>query len=92
MKEARRRKCYTQEELAETVGVSPGFISEIERGLKTPGMETFAEIAEALGSSGDYLIFGEIYICDELNESLKELTPRQRKTAEDILTAYISGR
>ena len=55
-------------------------------------METFAEIAEALGSSGDYLIFGEIYICDELNESFKELTPRQRKTAEDILTAYISGR
>lgn len=97
LRAARREKGYTQEEFAEIVGISSGFVSEIERGLKTPSIETFTKIIEALGTSGDYVLVdyitcGQNYVYDELTEKLKGLTPRQRKTAADILNAYINNK
>lgn len=45
---AREEHCMTQRELAETVGCTPQHISAIERGAKTPTLETFVAIAAAL--------------------------------------------
>ena len=45
--ELRRAKKLTQEQLAEAVGCSVGFISLVERGVNAPsvaGLEEFAEI------------------------------------------------
>ncbi|MDA0768038.1 MAG: helix-turn-helix transcriptional regulator [Verrucomicrobia bacterium] len=38
----------TQEQLAETVGFEPNYISEIERGLKLPALDSFFRLIEAL--------------------------------------------
>ena len=38
----------TQEQLAEKIQVSPDFISLIERGERSPSLETIAKIASAL--------------------------------------------
>ena len=39
----------TQEELAEKVNVSSGWISKIERGMYPPNMKLLTKIARALG-------------------------------------------
>ena len=53
---AREERCITQRELAEAVGCTPQHISAIERGAKTPTLETFVAIAEALRVPADVLL------------------------------------
>ncbi len=54
--EARKAKGMTQEELAAKAEISPTHIGVIERGLKTPNLDTFVAIANALGVSSDALL------------------------------------
>ena len=53
---AREERCMTQRELAEAVGCTPQHISAIERGAKTPTLETFVAIAAALLVPADVLL------------------------------------
>ena len=46
---ARQRSGFTQEELASRVARTPESISNIERGLQSPSIETVAELARVLG-------------------------------------------
>lgn len=48
IKELRKDKDLTGEQLADMVGVSKGYISEIENGKKTPGAGLMMRFAEAL--------------------------------------------
>lgn len=96
LREVRRKKGYTQQELAAQAGIGEVYLGEIERGLKMPSMNTFIKIIEALDISADYVLRGELssgreYIYDALTEKLKNLTPKQRKTAADILDAYVQN-
>lgn len=96
LREARLKKGFTQQALAEEAGIGIMYLSEIERGLKMPSLNSFIQLIEALDISADYVLRDELtsgkeYIYDELTEKLKNLTPKQRKTATDILDAYIKN-
>ena len=52
----RKEHGFTQEKLAEIVDISPTHMSVIERGVKTPKLDTFVRIANALGVSADALL------------------------------------
>lgn len=56
IKLARENAHLTQEELAELICCSPQHISVIERGVKTPRLDTFIAIANATHTSADYLL------------------------------------
>ncbi len=51
LKEMRVQKNLTLEELANRCELSKGFLSQLERDLSTPGLDTLDDILEALGSS-----------------------------------------
>ena len=53
---AREERCMTQRELAEAIGCTPQHISAIERGAKTPTLETFVDITAALKVPADVLL------------------------------------
>ena len=53
---AREERGKTQRELAIAVGCTPQHISAIERGVKTPTLETFIAIAAALQVPADVLL------------------------------------
>lgn len=96
IREARLKKGYTQQALAQEAGIGIMYLGEIERGIKMPSMKIFIKLIEALDISADYVLrdeltSGEAYIFDELTEKLKNLNPKQRKTAADILDAYIKN-
>jgi transcriptional regulator with XRE-family HTH domain len=44
----RRHKDLTQEQLAEAVGISVEFLSNIERGINAPSFETLEKLAQVL--------------------------------------------
>lgn len=53
---AREERCLTQRDLANTIGCTPQHISAIERGAKTPTLETFVAIASTLRVPADVLL------------------------------------
>ena len=56
VKSLRESKNLTQEQLAEMVNLSTNHISVIERGIKTPKLDSFVDIANALGVSADEIL------------------------------------
>lgn len=96
IRESRIKKGYTQQNLAERADIGVVYISEIERGIKMPSLNIFIKIIDALDVSADYILRDEIssgkeYVCMEIAEKLLVLTPHQRKTATDILNAYLDN-
>jgi transcriptional regulator with XRE-family HTH domain len=84
IKEAREAKHLTQEQLAEIVGLSTTHISVIERGVKAPKLETFIEIANALGVTSDSLLLDVLdnslqIAATELSEQIKRLPPKEQQ-------------
>ena len=53
---AREERSITQRDLAQAIGCTPQHISAIERGAKTPTLETFVAIASALRVPSDVLL------------------------------------
>lgn len=49
LRNLRIQKNLTQEELGERTDLSKGYISQLERDLSSPSMETFFDILEVLG-------------------------------------------
>lgn len=60
IKAAREQAHITQSELAKLIGLSTHYVSAIERGIKTPKLETFVELAKVLGISADWLLESEL--------------------------------
>lgn len=94
LREARQMKGYTQQTLAENADIGNVYLGEIERGLKMPSLNIFVKLIEALDISADYILRDELtsgkeYIYDEITQKFKNLTPKQRKTATDLLDAYL---
>ena len=60
IKRCREKRGFTQEQLAEKIGVSIETISSIERGIKMPRLQNFVAIANQLGVSADELLQDEL--------------------------------
>lgn len=78
---ARRAKRMSQEVLAEASGLSPNYIGSVERGEKTPSLESFINIANALGASADVLLSDLLVSGYTVKGSL--LTDRLEKLSND---------
>lgn len=85
IKQCRKARKMTQEQLAEYVDISPHYLYEIERGSKSVSLPILADIAVTLETSLDYLILGtnpnqtEYIYTDELHELLIDMNITQRK-------------
>ena len=56
IKKVREQAHITQDELAKAVGCTTKHIGAIERGIKSPSLETFIIIANTTGASADLLL------------------------------------
>ena len=56
---AREASCYTQEQLAERIGVSTQFLSDAERGVTGMSVSTIIRLCDVLSVSTDYLLLGQ---------------------------------
>lgn len=60
IKSLRKKMGLTQEELADRSELTKGFISQLERNLNSPSVDTLADILEALGTNlGDFFTISE---------------------------------
>jgi len=97
IREQRKRKGLRQCILAEMVGLSRIHLSEIERGKKTPSMEAFIRIVNALDVPADILLReivngGKPYMLNEITHKMNcYLTAEQVRTIADMIDAFISN-
>ena len=80
IRQVRKAKGWSQNELAEKCGISMSFLGHIERGSRIMSMETFVGICEALGVGADELLWGIAHP----SESLLEIWDRSDQKASDI--------
>lgn len=95
IKEIRKSRGLTQERLAEKINVSPHYVYEIKRGLKTMSIYTLANVAEALNVSIDYLVSGKNFypldgakdytVKDNLDLLIEKIPMRRRNSVFSIL-------
>jgi transcriptional regulator with XRE-family HTH domain len=90
MRTARKEKGYTQEKLAELIGVTTGHVGSIERGKAKIGLETFVRICRVLGVTPDQLLFDSAFqpktvTNHEMAELLNRATPAQLKKAVKLV-------
>lgn len=94
IKEARRKKGWSQEKLSEEIDVAVPYISRIERGCQV-NLKRLAQISKVLDVPIEKLIGGaateaENYLDKELYEVLVKCTPAKQKLIYNI-AKIVSG-
>lgn len=94
IKEYREAAGLKQEELAEIVDLSPNHLSAIERDVKTPKLETFIRIVNALNVTADEILVDVIdngikTRYTQIEERLSALPLKEQKKIMRILDTMI---
>ncbi len=64
IRQVRKARGWSQNELAEKCGISMSFLGHIERGTRIMSMETFVNICIALDAGADELLWGVASVSD----------------------------
>ena len=82
---------YTREQLAEYLGVTPKFCSDIELGAKRMSVPTLCKISKILRLKTDYILFGkrEVKFSEPLSLLLESCTDTERIYAEQLLKTFL---
>ncbi len=91
----REQAGYSQEALAESIECSAIFISYMERGEKSPSLNTLIKLTKALNIPVDILLGNELenYASEKLKyieKQLKTLLPQTQDKIFDMIDAIIS--
>ena len=84
-----------QEDLAEKTGLTANYIGLIERGKKTPSLDAFISILNALEASADIVLSGVLtkgyQVKDSLlNEQMSKLPDKDREKVYAIIETFLS--
>ncbi len=88
IKEARRKKGWSQERLSEEIGVAVPYVSRLERGYQI-NLKRLAQISTALDVKLEYLITGVVikgknYLDRELYQTIIQCTPEKQRLIYNI--------
>lgn len=94
LKNARKRFNFTQEQLAEEMGVSIAYLSKVETGKIHINLERLSQICNILDVTEGEILNGvsnnsDEYLNSEFSETLRQCTPKQQKLAYSILKVIL---
>lgn len=93
---ARETAGYTQEQLAERIGVSTQFLSDAERGVTGMSVSTIIKLCQILSISTDFLLLGQ----DTANNAesplsiftrIQRLSPQEQEIIEAVSNLMIKS-
>src|SRR5690242_21102449 len=98
LREQRTASRLTLRQLADQVGVSNPYLSQIERGLRRPSAEVLQQLAKALRVSAEQLHIRAGIVSPEVGNTSAELavlddpalTARQKQTLLDLHSSFIA--
>ena len=94
LKAERRRLHYTQEQVAEEIGVTPAFIGHIERGERSVSLDTLIRLCNFYGITIDYVLAktlppNEDNVTLQIRDLLKDKSETQQTALLDIMRAVV---
>lgn len=92
IKEYRQLLGLTREEVAEKLDITPRFYYDLELGLKGMSVTTLCKICSTLHISSDYILFGNTFEEDGLNEYIslfKQCPKEKRKYLDRISSEFV---
>lgn len=91
IRKQREYLCYTREQFAELLDVTPKFCSDIELGVKGMSIPTLCKISQILRLPTDYILFGtmEQSSADPLLLLLQSCSKAERGYAEQLLKTFL---
>ena len=93
IQKAREASGYTQEKLADKVGVSIQYISDLERGVVGTSVPTLIKICNTLCVSSDYILMGkdETQDISSVEGRLNNLSPDEIQIIEKGISLMIEA-
>ena len=90
----RSERGLTQEQLSQLVDLSPNYLSNIETGLKTPKLDTFVEIINALQCDANTLLADvvdstTVQESGQVSKALAELPTKDQRRILKVLKVLI---
>ncbi len=90
IKERRKARGMTQEQLAEALSVTVGYVSQMERGVTKINLEMLAAIAQQVDSDIAFFVTGvseahTVYLQDEVVEKYQKLNAVNRQVILEIM-------
>lgn len=91
IRDTRKERGYTREQLAEYAEMSVNFLGAVETGKKSMKVQNLVKIAQALGVTTDYLLIGSTPFKEnaKINTMLSAMTEDKRKQVEKMITVFI---
>lgn len=94
LKEERTRLHYTQEQVAEVVGISPAFVGHIERGERSMSLDTLIRFCNFYEVTIDYLMTDVLSldrkgIAEQVESLLEGKTQAQQAAILDVMKAVV---
>jgi len=94
IRKARMEKHMTQEELAKEIDRSTAYIGMLERGKRTPSLETFLDVIEVLGVSADAILcdavtYGYRIRLSEYEERIAGLPKPDKEKLFRVIEAFL---
>lgn len=93
----RKSRCYTQEQMAEALDVTPGYISQIERGITRPNLDMLGHIADILQCDMGEIVYrtnapSMSFYEDDICHDYEQLSSQEKRILSYLLKTYIDKR
>ena len=91
IRQVRKVKGWSQDELAKKCGISMSFLGHIERGTRIMSLETFVSICSALDTGADELLWGVAHPSDTVLDLWEpaQQEPKSGKKEADNYSMYV---
>lgn len=89
IRQVRKAKGWSQDELAKKCGISMSFLGHIERGTRIMSLETFVRICGALEADADELLWGKVHPSDAVLDLWGSLEKSSVSRQPDSYSMYI---
>lgn len=89
IRQVRKAKGWSQDELAHKCSISMSFLGHIERGTRIMSLETFVSICRELEADADELLWGEVHPSDTVLDLWEATEKGSSEKSADSYSMYI---
>ncbi len=89
IRQIRKIKGWSQDELAKKCGISMSFLGHIERGTRIMSLETFVSICGVLDANADELLWGETYPSEMVRDLWTPPCKDDKREQYDSYSMYV---
>ena len=89
LRNAREKRNYKREQIAERAEISPRFLAAIESGRRKPSLDVLIRLVNAIGASFDEILAPQVNVDSEIVDRIRRLVPQCNRRDQELLLALI---